>query len=205
MQYDQSALQKIRFCTNVGILYLLTICFAWYALQPLLGIKLVSATAIVQKPHVPVAPAIKIISGLPNRIVIPNSSWNGLIVDLPVDPGYYDSSTGTWTLSGYHAQFVMFSSLANNYSGETYIYGHNNDYVFGALRHVTPTVGSTALVYTTNGHIFSYTFSSVSNVAPDVTSVLTYQGPPVLVIQTCTGSFDEVRTLYHYNFQKVIQ
>jgi hypothetical protein len=204
LHYEHSLLQKVRFCTNIGVVYLLTIAFAWYAIHPTPAFKLASAT-IIQKPHVPAASAIQVISGLPDRIVIPGSSWNGLVVDLPVDPGYYDPTTGTWTLSGYRAQFAMFSSLANNIGGETYIYGHNNDYVFGALRHVTPAVGSIALLYTTNGHIFSYTFVSASNVAPDVTSVLNYQGPPIMTIQTCTGSFNEVRTLYRYNFQKVVQ
>jgi hypothetical protein len=205
MHSEHSLLQKVRFCTNIALIYLLTMAFAWYAVRPLSTFKLVSATNIAQKPLVPVAPDFKVISGLPDRIVIPDSSWNGLVVDLPVDPGYYDAATGTWTLSGYRAQFAMFSSLANNFGGETYIYGHNNDYVFGALRHATPAVGSTALLYTTNGHIFSYSFVSASSVGPDTTSVLAYQGPPIMVIQTCTGSFNEVRTLYLYDFQKVVQ
>lgn len=207
MHYEHSVRQKVRFCANIGIIYLLTICFAWYALKPVFGVKLVSATTIAQRPHVParVKPSFQIVSGLPNRIVIPDSSWDGRVVDLPIDPGYYDAATDTWTLSGYRAQFVMFSSLPNNYIGETYIYGHNNDYVFGALRHVTPAVGSTALLYTTNGHIFSYTFNHATSIGPDVTSVLTYTGRPIMVIQTCTGSFNEVRTLYYYDFQKVLQ
>lgn len=203
-QYEHSPFQKVRSCINVGAIYLLTIVFGWLVIHPPAALR-PATTTIVQRPHVIVARNVNVISGLPNKIVIPGSSWNGLVVNLPVDPGYYDPTTGNWTLSGYHAQFAMFSSLANNYGGETYIYGHNNDYVFGALRHVTPTVGSTALLYTTNGHIFSYSFVSASNVAPDVTSVLTYKGRPIMTIQTCTGSFNEVRTLYRYNFDKVIQ
>jgi hypothetical protein len=205
MQYEHSLLQKVRFCTNIGLIYLLSVAFAWYVIHPMPSYKLVSAVNVPQKPLVTATSHFQVVSGVPNRIVIPESSYNGTVVDLPVDPGYYDPATATWTLSGYHAQFAMSSSLANNYGGETYIYGHNNDYVFGALRHVTPTVGSTALIYTTNGHIFSYTFVSASNVAPDFTSVLNYKGPPIMIIQTCTGSFNEVRTLYAYDFQKVIK
>ena len=82
---------------------------------------------------------------------------------------------GHWSAT--HAQFMMISSLANNLEGETYIYGHNNDNVFGALRHVTPSPGSVAYVYTANGHILSYTFVSVTSVAPDAASVLNYPRP----------------------------
>lgn len=205
MHGEPSWFQKVRFCTNVGAIYLLTIAFAWYAVHPQPAWQTVAITKTSQTPHLPAAPAVKIISGQPVEIVIPGSAWNGKSVDLPVDPGYYDAATDSWTLSGYRAQFAMISSLANNVGGDTYIYGHNNNDVFGALRHVTPTVGSTALIYTSNGHIFAYSFVSASNVAPDITSVLDYNGPPIMTIQTCTGSFNEVRTLYKYSFDRVVQ
>lgn len=201
---ERSWFQEVRFYTNVGTIYLLSLAFAWYVIHPP-----ALASTYVPKPYHPalvgVTPGFKVVSGVPVRIIIPDSSYDGVVVDLPIDPGYYDPATNAWTLSGYHAQFMTISSQANNFGGDTYIYGHNNDYVFGALRHVTPTVGSTALIYTDNGHILSYSFVSSTNVAPDVTSVLDYQGPPILTIQTCTGSFNEVRTLYKYNFDKVVQ
>lgn len=204
MQNELSHLQKARFCFNIGTIYLVTVLFAWYAVHPGPAANSVRYAALktVQRP---IAPAVKKISGVPVRIVIPGSSYNGQVVDLPVDKGYYDPANDTWTLSGYHAQFMTISSPANNIGGETYIYGHNNDYVFGALRHVTPSAGSQALIYTDNGHVFSYSFVSATNVAPDATSVLDYNGPPILTIQTCTGSFNEVRTLYTYTFTEVVQ
>jgi LPXTG-site transpeptidase (sortase) family protein len=141
-----------------------------------------------------------LVSGLPDRITIPASG-----VDLTVIPGYYDSSTDSWTLSGYDAQFAMISALANNEAGQTFIYGHNNDYVFGALRHVTPSVGAQAFVYTTNNHIFAYNFTSVQSVGPNDVSILNYSGSPSLLIQTCTGSLNEWRTEYTFAFNKVVQ
>lgn len=204
MNYEHSVLQKVRFFVQLGAIYGLSILFLWYVIHPLPSYTLASITTSKHALS-PLGIPLDVISGIPDRIVIPNSSYDGTVVDLPVDPGYYNASTATWTLSGYRAQFAMTSSLANNFGGETYIYGHNNDYVFGALRHVTPAVGSTALLYTTNGHIFSYTFVEANSIAPDMTSVLAYNGPPIMVIQTCTGSFNEVRTLYYYNFQKLIK
>src|SRR5271170_821530 len=124
MHFEQSFLQKVRFCTNIEVIYLLSIAFVWYAVHPMPSLALVSATNIPQKPHAPVNSPFLVISGLPDRILIPDSSYDGRVVDLQVNPGYYDAATGTWTLSGYQAQFAMTSSLANNFGGETYIYGH---------------------------------------------------------------------------------
>lgn len=148
----------------------------------------------------PTAPAVKRIAGEPVRITIPSES-----VDLPIVPGAYDPSTDSWTLYGYKAQFATVSAPANNIGGETFIYGHNNDYVFGALRHVTPSVGAEAFLYTNNNHVFAYTFEKSWSVGPYDVGTLDYQGPPVLLIQTCTGSFNELRTMYLFNFEKVMQ
>jgi len=202
MQDELSILQKARFVFNVTALYLFTLSIVGLAVHPL-GQPVQTRLAAYRT--VPIAPAVKLVSGLPVRIVIPGSSWQGQVVDLPVDKGSYDASSGEWTLSGYHAQFMTISSLANNLSGQTFIYGHNNDYVFGALRHVTPAPGAQALLYTDNGHIFSYKFENVTDVAPDATTVLDYHGPPVLTVQTCTGSFNQVRTLYTFAYDKVLR
>jgi len=205
MQNELSVFKKVRFVFNVSGLYLVTALVILLAVRPPAASRNARYAAYKAPLAVAAGPAVNIIAGTPVRLVIPGSSYAGRVVDLPVDQGTYDASTGEWTLSGYHAQFMAMSSPANNYSGQTYIYGHNNDYVFGALRHVTPAPGSEALIYTDNGHIFAYSFVSATNVAPDYTAVLDYHGPPILTIQTCTGSFNEVRTLYTYNFAKVVQ
>jgi len=200
MQNELSLIRKVRFVVNVAGWYLLTAVIAWAVLHPAPRIQVRYAAYKT----VPAIPAIKVVSGIPVRIVIPDSSYQGQVVDLPVDKGYYDPANG-WTLSGYHAQYMTISSPANNYSGQTFIYGHNNDFVFGALRHTTPSPGAQALIYADNGHVFSYSFVSATDVAPDYTAVLGYHGPPILTIQTCTGSFNEVRTLYTFEFDKVVQ
>lgn len=197
-------MEKVRYYSSVGAVYSLTLLFAFYAFLPffhqasLLDIRL---TRAAQKPYSPPpAHSTEEIAGRPVRIVIPASN-----VDLPVDEGYYDSSSNSWTLSGYHAQFAMISTLANNVAGDTFIYGHNNNYVFGALRHVMPAVDARALIYTDNGHIFVYKFQKSFSLAPSDTSVLSYSGPPIMTIQTCTGSINEWRTMYRFDFVKVLQ
>lgn len=203
MTEGHSWFRRVRFYGTVLVVYVLTVFVIWYVIQPNGLVNRTSALVLppaAQQPHIPVSPHGHLVYGRPVRIVIPKSS-----VDLPVDPGYYDSNTGSWTLSGYRAQFAMVSTLANNVTGDTFIYGHNNNYVFGALRHVTPTVGAPALIYTDNGHIFEYAFQKSRSLAPDDTSVFSYNGPPIMTIQTCTGSLNEWRTMYQYGFEKVVQ
>jgi len=195
--------QKLQTGATLAGLYLLTITCAVYLVHPLVSpleqSRSVAITQAQQRPHLPATSAIKVIAGRPVRIVIPAES-----VDLPVDKGFYDNTDNSWTLSGYDAQFAMISTLANNVGGETFVYGHNNNYVFGALRHHTPDRGATALLYTDNGHIFEYHFVSSSSIAPDAVSILDYSGPPILMVQTCTGSLNEWRTEYKFNFVKVL-
>lgn len=195
-------MQQARFYVSSAMLYVGSIIVIGAAVStPYVAAKAPiipsPAPQVVQKPT---APQIVVISGVPDRITIPSES-----VDLPVIPGTYDPSTDSWTLSGYKAQFATASAPANNVGGETFIYGHNNDYVFGALRHVTPTVGAEAMVYTANGRVFAYTFQKTWSVGPYDVGTLDYQGPPVLLIQTCTGSLNELRTMYLFTFEKVVQ
>ncbi len=203
MSGTKSLPKRIRFYGIVAGVYLITAFVIWYVVKPSGIVSRTSALVLpqaAQQPFIPRAAHGHLVLGRPVRIVLPDSA-----VDLPVDPGYYDSKTGDWTLSGYHAQFAMVSTLANNITGDTFVYGHNNNYVFGALRHNTPTTGAPALVYTDNGHIFAYAFQTSRSLAPDDTSVFKYGGPPILTIQTCTGSLNEWRTMYQYNFVRVVQ
>jgi sortase (surface protein transpeptidase) len=195
-------LRKLRFYVTIVALYICTLASGWSMIKPAQALDQAQLAAFQQaeSQRAPLVPKVATVSGRPVRIVIADSK-----LDLPVDPGYYDAASDEWTLSGYHAQFAMISTVANDHGGETFIYGHNNNYVFGALRHNTPAIGSKALLYTDNGHIFSYTFADSASVGPHDVSVLNYAGPPELVIQTCTGSLDELRTMYHYNFDKVVQ
>lgn len=191
--------RRIRFYAGTALLYTANVAVIGFALM---APKVAASPPQLNQKHAAInRPAgIKLIYGRPVRIVIPSES-----VDLPLIPGVYDPATNSWTLSGYEAQFATSSAPANNVGGETFIYGHNNNYVFGALRHVTPTVGAEALIYTDNNHIFSYRFEKIWSVGPDDVTTLEYQGPPVLLIQTCTGSLNELRTMYLFKFVKVAQ
>lgn len=198
MKSEPSYLQKARFYLQTGLMYVLAVGFTLLALRPAPSVA--SADSIL-KSQVQVARELPpLIMGKPTRLVIPDSG-----IDLTVEDGIYNPSDKSWTLSGYNAHYALFSYLANNRSGMTFIYGHNNNSVFGALRRVTPTAGAKALIYADNGRIFEYSFESSASVTPNDTSILKYQGPPILVIMTCTGTLNEWRTIYKFNFVKVDQ
>jgi LPXTG-site transpeptidase (sortase) family protein len=189
-------LRKVRYYSSVLALYVLTLLFALSASGciPMPWQKSVSAIVpLIVSDAKPVKP---ITVGKPVRIIV-----SSLGIDLPVDEGFYSATDASWTLSGYHAQFAMLSNYANDTEGNTFIYGHNNKYVFGPIKNIN--AGSEALVYTDNGHVFSYIFEQSYAVTPDNTSVLTYQGPPILTIQTCSGNWNEQRQMYTFKFRKV--
>jgi len=142
----------------------------------------------------------KVISGTPVRIVIASSG-----IDLPLDQGDYNPADDSWTLSETHAQFAVMSSLPNNHAGMTFVYGHGTDAVFGKIGTNHPPAGTTAELYTDNGHIFTYTLQTVKDYEPTDTSLLdnTATGSPRLVVQTCTGIFSEWRTMFIFSFKDV--
>lgn len=208
MTSELSLIQKVRFVSCVSIIYIATITGAWLILHPA-SPQDTSASALVQRTQPVTQPATKIptvkpklISGQPVRIVVADAG-----IDLPVDEGFYHAEDKSWTLSPDRAQFAMMSAISNNVSGNTFIYGHGTDAVFGSLGAHTPAPNTQALVYTDNNHIFSYRFDNTHKLTPEDTSILgnTYTGPPILTLQTCTGSFSEWRSMFQFHFEKVIR
>ncbi|MDB5160979.1 MAG: hypothetical protein JWO96_359 [Candidatus Saccharibacteria bacterium] len=186
-----------RYYVSLGLIYAATLLFAVGIFKPRLIFK--------PPPLPPANNAVSVqqykadvIYGRPIRMVVPAVS-----IDLPVDEGFYDASSNTWTLSGTHAQFAMISSLANNDSGNTFIYGHENRAVFVPLQAIKP--GAEALLYTDNGHIFSYIYQTFTNLRPSDTSILSYKGPPILTVQTCSGNLFEWRQMFTFKFDRVVQ
>jgi LPXTG-site transpeptidase (sortase) family protein len=195
-------LHKIRFYGTVGTIYLLTLGTIGGLLYSshLFGTPVWAVAKSQTVHHHAVISAPKIISGIPSRIVIPTAD-----IDLAVDKGYYDSATKTWSLSPDHAQFAAITSPANDRSGMTFIYGHGTDAVFGKIGTNRPAIGTLVKLYTANGHIFTYSLSDVSDLKPNETSILkdSKKGPPMLIIQTCTGVFSEWRTMFTFVLEKV--
>jgi sortase (surface protein transpeptidase) len=196
MQDEQiSGLTKARFYSSVTGLYLLTLLLAFFIFKPLPQSP--QKVLAARKPLAPTFSQIKrITSGKPIRVVIPSTG-----IDLPIDSGVYNPTDNSWSLSGYHAQFATISSLANDNNGMTFIYGHNNKYVFGPIKQIVP--GALAQIYTDNNHIFSYIYENTNVFKPDDTTIFDYSGPSILTIQTCSGAWSEQRQMYTFEFVRV--
>ncbi len=137
-----------------------------------------------------------LVEGTPVRISAPSVD-----IDLEVTPGYYYPTTKSWTLSLDKAHWGVMTTKANNKSGVTFIYGHNRRQVFSALPKIK--LGDEALVTTEKGHTFTYKFVKSTVTKPEDTSIFTYKGKPVLVLQTCTGLWYQDRQLFVFDFIKV--
>ena len=137
-----------------------------------------------------------LIYGTPSRISIPSVGIN-----LQVIPGYFNSSNNSWTLSLTDAQYATNTRPNNNKQGLTFIYAHYRLGVFYTLPKIQP--GAQAIVTTANGHTFTYTFRDSVVTSPQDTSLFTYKGKPILVLQTCTGLWYQYRQLFSFDLTKV--
>ncbi|OGL30634.1 hypothetical protein A3D14_03480 [Candidatus Saccharibacteria bacterium RIFCSPHIGHO2_02_FULL_47_12] len=129
-----------------------------------------------------------VIQGRPVRIDIPS-----LGINIPVADGIYNPTTKSWTLSKDKAHFALMTTMPNNQTGNAFIYGHNRKEVFSKLGKMK--VGQNALVYTDNGHVFTYRYRSSYETNPNDDSLFRYQGSPILTLQTCSGLWYENRLL----------
>jgi hypothetical protein len=137
-----------------------------------------------------------LITGRPVRVQVPSVG-----IDLKVLPGYYYSSTKSWSLSLNDAQWGVMTAKPNNQEGVTFIYAHYRWGVFYNLPHVQP--GAEAIITTDNGRKFSYKFRASQVTSPSDTTLFTYTGKPVLIMQTCTGLWYQNRQLFAFDFKKV--
>jgi LPXTG-site transpeptidase (sortase) family protein len=147
--------------------------------------------AVATQPRV--IPAIK---GTPVRIVIPS-----LGIDLPVAVGSYNPNDASWTLDNTKAYYADNSLPANDSNGKTIIYGHAQAPVFAALIYLPPE--AKAEVYTDSGHVFHYVYTTMKEVDPTDTTIFGADGPPTLVLQTCSGPWDAYRALFSFKLEAV--
>lgn len=191
-----STLSKLLFYTSAALLnaaVLLTIFFA-HAMPAFTPQPAIAAVPIATVPAPPQAPTT--LSGKPVRVVVPSQA-----IDLPIDDGLYDAATATWTLSNDRAYYATPTVPANDKTGSTLIYGHNIPAVFGNIHTLAP--GSAMQVYTENGMVFHYKFSSAEETTPDSMHLISSTGAPNVILQTCSGIWSEWRKLFTFELVKV--
>ncbi len=167
-----------------------TLYYDWFngGSVPTHGLPVASAQ-IVKAPDSP------LITGHPVSISVPSVGIN-----IPVIDGIYNKKTRVWTLSTNKAQFASITPQPNNQTGNTFIYGHALDAVFGHLNLIKP--GGEAVITTDNGYEFTYRFYTTYATKPTDLSVLTYQGPAMLTLQTCSGTWYQNRQMYLFSYEK---
>jgi sortase (surface protein transpeptidase) len=143
------------------------------------------------QPQLPASAAL--VTGQPVEIDIPS-----LKIDLAVVPGIYNAKTGQWNLSLTQAQFAEPSVQPNNEIGNTLIYGHYRPEVFAYLHLIKP--GAQAIIKTSNGYSFTYTYEGSIAYQPTDTSIFSNEGLPRLTIQTCSGEFMQNRQMYAFSY-----
>lgn len=136
----------------------------------------------------------KTIHGTPVSVSVPSVG-----VDTSVVDGYYDAYSGRWSITEESAFFATITDEANSQGGSTFIYGHNSDKIFGNLRGIKE--GALATVRTDNGYEFTYRFTGLEHVAPTEGDKLDYEGKPRLVLQTCSGFWNETRQLTYFTLE----
>lgn len=141
-------------------------------------------------------PNITVAVGKPAQLFIPS-----LGMQLAVQEGAFNAQTREWKLSDTSAMHATNSVPPNNSNGTTLLYGHGTPAVFASL--VNLQKGDTAQVQATNGDIYVYRYSKKQDVTPDNTSIFRVDGPPTLVLQTCSGPWDSLRSLYAFTLVKV--
>lgn len=151
--------------------------------------RALSATTATPAKTVTITP--QAISGTPVKIEIPSVG-----ISQPVDPGYYDPSTGKWTLSYHAVYWASMTAPVNSQTGNTFIYGHDVSQIFGNL--LKAQTGAKAIVTTANGYQFTYTLKSSKAYAPNDTSAIQQTDTPQLTVQTCSGSWYQYRQMFTF-------
>ncbi len=183
--------------STLGLAGLVPSAYFWHQTRQITEAAVASSpTQTVTTPTVVTAP--KIITGKPVRLLIPS-----LGMDLSVADGVYDPRNGQWTLSTSQVHYALMTVQPNDKQGNTLIYGHYRPEVFAALHTIQP--GATAQVVTANGYTFTYTFKNSTVVNPADTSILSYEGRPMLTLQTCTGAFMQNRQLFSFDLVGIKQ
>ena len=109
-------------------------------------------------------------------------------ISLPVvEAGKVD---GTWAISQTSANHVHESAMPGT-RGNSIIYAHNSDALFGKLEDVIK--GDPIAIRMADGTLHRYVVISTAWVTPDHTELLTPTSSEILTLYTCAGILDSLR------------
>lgn len=120
---------------------------------------------------------------IPARINIPK-----IKISLPVDVSSIKG--GVWEISPRNASFLDISEGLGQ-GGNTVIYGHNKNSIFGPIRWLKK--GDEIEVVDKSGKAFKYEVVETVTVGPDAIEYVEPKDNEILTLYTCTGLFDSKR------------
>ena len=129
--------------------------------------------------------------GIPTQIEIPS-----LDVRMPVAVGTYSTKNDSWNISDNSAFFAQESASLMSDVGNTVLYAHNKQSLFGQLTRLR--AGDAVIITDSNRKTAVFTLTSKSEVNPRDTSVFNSTDTYQLVLVTCSGYFDEKRMLFYF-------
>lgn len=122
---------------------------------------------------------------VPIEIIIPSIN-----IDLKIDPGQIIN--GVWQTSEKNATFLNSSAVPGN-SGNTVIYAHNKETIFGNLPYLS--VGQEISIKLKSGKIFNYVVTEKYFVSPNRVDLVSPSNVEELTVYTCWGTFDSQRVV----------
>lgn len=185
---------KTHLYLKVALLNIFSVALLSYGLMPdNPRVQAVSREVTITQ-RVPLAPTV--ISGKPTRIFIQR-----LNIELPIVDGIYNEADDSWTLSDNMAHYATPTPVLNDQQGNTLIYGHNYDWIFGKLNKLSP--GDTVVLHSDSGRIFTYAYERTEYLQPDDMTVFNPVQKPMLTLQTCSGNWNELRQMSYFRFVSV--
>jgi LPXTG-site transpeptidase (sortase) family protein len=122
-----------------------------------------------------------------------NSTPSGIIISsinvwLPIYPSVIEN--GQWQTSRKGVSYLL-NGVRPGEKGNAIFYGHNWPNLLGSLNRVKP--GDSIQIVNLDGQTKTFTVSTVQEVTPNDTSVLSQTTDKRLTIYTCTGFLDSKR------------
>ena len=176
---------------GAGVALAAPLGISWFEQQS--AVKTSTIATVASSPPLIEGPAI--IQGTPRHVTVPSVG-----IDVAVADGTYDSSTGAWTLSEESAFFATPTNPVNSGSGNTLLYGHDSQKIFGKLPRMQ--AGAEVTVTTANGYAFTYVYITSEVVSPTDVGLFAYSGKPRLTLQTCTGTWSQSRQLFYFDLKE---
>lgn len=155
---------------------LLLICLVLFAKLPEITRLINPKKIIIHQPHV--VPTEK-----PMSIEIKN-------VMPPVHLIAGQITNGQWDLTDSQGLYLS-SSAPIGSAGNTVMYGHNTNQVFGKL--LNAHLADVIIVTTSEKRMYKYKISKIKTVMPDAIEILNPTSDSRLTIFTCNGFFDSTR------------